>query len=591
MAAGVMPNLARLERSGSGGALLTETPPLSPLLWTTMMTGRSPLEHRILDFVQFDPRTGRKVPITSGERRVPAVWELANAAGRPSAVFGLWATYPAPESTSLVVTNAFVSARGALPRALEPAGAAAWAEPAREAARAGVDLAAMRELLPDLSEAEWGRATSVADPFAEVVPGLYQLMVQTEIVRRLTLAGLERQAWSLAVVYVEGTDTIGHLLAPFASPPLAGVSQDDARRFASVPERYFARIDRWIGELDELARRRGAVLMIASDHGFEWGEGRPRALSSAGSATAAQWHRKAGIYLLTGPGVAARPGHRGTAGVAQVAATLLALVGLGPTPEMAPALSEVGAIATLPRAPEIDLAESSQALPFADASGVADEEAVRKLRALGYLGGAVESPTLKRPHGTRTAASFSNEAQILERLGRLNEAADSYRKALEQEPDDLAARLNWSRLLFDSAKEPALSDRLLLEAFLGGVAEGEPQIAARSAAWRERGRSDRAQALLDAALAGAPRSALLRLGRGRLRIEQEDCRGAAADFAAAVEVDPERPGAWAALATARLCLGDRTAAREAFSRALALAPEREDLRRAMAALESADLRR
>ncbi|MEO7971987.1 MAG: alkaline phosphatase family protein, partial [Thermoanaerobaculia bacterium] len=53
MAAGRMPNLAKLTREGSGGVLLTEQPPLSPLLWTTMMTGRSPLEHRILDFVRF----------------------------------------------------------------------------------------------------------------------------------------------------------------------------------------------------------------------------------------------------------------------------------------------------------------------------------------------------------------------------------------------------------------------------------------------------------------------------------------------------------------------------------------------------------
>ncbi len=95
MAAGRMPNLARLEREGSGGVLVTEQPPLSPLFWTTMMTGRAPLEHRILDFVRFHPVTGRREPITSDERRVPAVWNIASEAGREVAVVGLWATFPA----------------------------------------------------------------------------------------------------------------------------------------------------------------------------------------------------------------------------------------------------------------------------------------------------------------------------------------------------------------------------------------------------------------------------------------------------------------------------------------------------------------
>ena len=109
---------------------------------------------------------------------------------------------------------------------------------------------------------------------------------------------------------------------------------------------------------------------------------------------------------------------------------------------------------------------------------------------------------------------------------------------------------------------------------------------ARAAAWRERGRLDRARSVLETAVAVAPANLPLRLFRGRTRIEQGDCRGAAADFAAAVKRDEGRAGSWAALATAHLCLGDRRAARWAFERAVALAPEREELRRALAAVDS-----
>src|SRR5581483_11922722 len=63
MARGVMPNLARMVHEGTSGFLTTEHPPLSPILWTTMMTGVSPLEHQILDFTRFNPVTGNKEPI------------------------------------------------------------------------------------------------------------------------------------------------------------------------------------------------------------------------------------------------------------------------------------------------------------------------------------------------------------------------------------------------------------------------------------------------------------------------------------------------------------------------------------------------
>src|SRR3954447_17350210 len=62
IAEGAMPELQRLVREGRRGPLVTEQPPLSPLLWTTMMTGVSPLEHRVLDFARLSPVDGRPEP-------------------------------------------------------------------------------------------------------------------------------------------------------------------------------------------------------------------------------------------------------------------------------------------------------------------------------------------------------------------------------------------------------------------------------------------------------------------------------------------------------------------------------------------------
>jgi tetratricopeptide (TPR) repeat protein len=101
MADGTMPRLAGIVKKGERRVLLTQHPPLSPLVWTSMMTGVSPLRHRILDFTRFDPVTRAQEPITSDERAVPAIWNMARAGGKRVLVFGMWATYPAEPGIAL----------------------------------------------------------------------------------------------------------------------------------------------------------------------------------------------------------------------------------------------------------------------------------------------------------------------------------------------------------------------------------------------------------------------------------------------------------------------------------------------------------
>jgi hypothetical protein len=105
IANGAMPNLAALVGEGTSGMLETIRPPLSPLIWTSMMTGVSPLDHGVLDFVQFDPATGAKEPITSSLRRAPAIWNMASSQGKRVASLGLWATYPAEAVNGTIVSD------------------------------------------------------------------------------------------------------------------------------------------------------------------------------------------------------------------------------------------------------------------------------------------------------------------------------------------------------------------------------------------------------------------------------------------------------------------------------------------------------
>jgi predicted AlkP superfamily phosphohydrolase/phosphomutase len=58
---GLLPNLARLREHGCSGTLRSVFPPLSPVAWTGVMTGKNSGKHGIFEFLEHghDPLHGR----------------------------------------------------------------------------------------------------------------------------------------------------------------------------------------------------------------------------------------------------------------------------------------------------------------------------------------------------------------------------------------------------------------------------------------------------------------------------------------------------------------------------------------------------
>ena len=312
IAEGVMPNLASLVREGQRGVLLTQYPPLSPLVWTTMMTGVSPLQHRVLDFTRFNPITRTLEPITSDERAVPAIWNMLASKGKRADVFGMWATYP-PESGVIITDRDSLHANG---------------------------------------------ATSAAGALERVAS-------ESEEIHKAATAAIARDRPDLAIVYFEGTVAVGHLVS----------GQD-----GEVPRRYFRRIDAMLGEYRELARRDGATLVLASDHGFDWrfeDDAHRPAESSTNSVTAAKWHRDEGIFLAWPR--APRMPHR---------------VG-----DICPLLLEMLALPS-------DVREYRRGYhPLAPSPAAGGNEELAKLTALGYIGAADATGRRKATLSTDASAT------------------------------------------------------------------------------------------------------------------------------------------------------------------------------------------
>ncbi len=592
IAEGAMPHLAALINEGRSGALATLHPSLSPLLWTTMMTGAPPLEHRILDFTRLNPYTGAREPITSDERAVPAIWNMASSAGKSVAVFGLWATHPAEPVRGLMVSDRMFppAGNGDAPAGVAyPADREAWVRRVIARAEGEVDMAVLRSYLPWLDEDEYRRLVARPEPYTHPASALRRILVETRVQHALATETMTRDRPDLTVVYLQGTDTIGHVFAPYVPPRRHGVSEDDVRRYGGVPALYFSEVDRLLGEYRALAASRGAVLMIASDHGFHWADERPEVDSGLRAATAGRWHRDDGIFVLWGAAITPAAG-RARGGIQQVCPTLLALLGL---PGDSRATAEPLPGVTIPGGPGADYRAGFHRPagdPGTNAPGLdgddAPAEALAKLRALGYIGAGEATTALDAAgraagdgRSTRTAGSHNTEGLILRESGDDAGAAAAFEHAIRIDPAHASSLWNLSDLLHAQSPEAGRVDDLLIRAVAAGLPDGTGRVVGRAVAHRRAGRPDRALALLDRALETLSGGPDLWLLRGRCRVETGNCSGALADFQRAARRDPGNALAHASSGLARLCLNDRRAALGDFHRSLAIDPDQPELRR------------
>jgi len=579
MTTGAMPNLASLVTESATGQLETLHPPLSPLVWTTMMTGVDPTRHGILDFVHLRPDTGEKEPITSSERRVPAIWNMASWAGKRVAVFGLWATYPAEAVNGLMVSDrmfTFLYDEDAPPAGVAfPPDREAWARGVADRARAAIDFDAVHSYLRSLTPSDYETATADTNPYSHPVSALHRILLETRVYHDLATEWIRTERPDLAVVYFQGTDSIGHIFAPFVPPKQPEVSAEDFARYKDVARQYFQLIDRMIGDYQELARAEKAALVIASDHGFMWGEGRPTTLSSFANATAAKWHRPQGMYLVWDPGVVAPSSRRGQAGAMQLCPTLQALLGL---PHATGGADTPFAGVSFASSATVNYTQyfAAPELPAAAPRNARDDaDRLAQLRALGYIGSAEPArvtPQGSGPDRTRSAGSYNNEGLVLKNQNRTEEAMAAFEKALKVEPKLASALWNLSDLLFANKRDLDRSDELLLLALDAGLPEAPRYVVGRAIGYDRAGQVDRSLKLLEPAARAHPDVPDFWLFAGRYRVETGQCDLAVQHFNRAVQLQPQNAAAYSARALGRICGGDRAGARADLQRALSLDP-------------------
>ena len=103
--AGKMPNMARIIEEGTIGNLATLYPELSPMLWTSIATGKRPFKHGILGFTEPEPQGAGIRPITNVSRKTKAIWNILSQAGKKCNIVGWWPSHPAEPINGVMISN------------------------------------------------------------------------------------------------------------------------------------------------------------------------------------------------------------------------------------------------------------------------------------------------------------------------------------------------------------------------------------------------------------------------------------------------------------------------------------------------------
>jgi len=399
-----LPNLQRLVTEGARATLHSTVSPIqpltnsasggmrSPVLWSTVITGREAKDHGILDMeVTFVPGLKEPLPFrlplhsdalsympsNAAMRRVQSLWQIYSEYGLEVGSVAWWPSWPIEDVNGFVVSDRYRGGHEAADRVV-PADL--------------VERYSLPELAADFSVGNIFvpcEGEQIADSF--VPPKVEKLFEFDNLAMVLGPRVAEQEEWDFLSIYVKGPDVVQHHFWEFHDPQLSS-----GMRLIEVGldpvEAVYRHVDDMLGSL-LAALDENTDLILISDHGAGpweeehgwildlWTKGKSRADWSGN-------HRIDGIMLLWGPDI--RPGTliEQPVHLVDAAPTALYLMGFPIARDMPgrPLLEAIDAAQVARRPPasiasyETEAQRSSFAVdPDLDASIEAE------LRSLGYL--------------------------------------------------------------------------------------------------------------------------------------------------------------------------------------------------------------
>jgi predicted AlkP superfamily phosphohydrolase/phosphomutase len=379
---GKLPNIARIIEGGARADFQSlEYGSKSPIIWTTIATGKGPQKHGIADFLE----NSDKAPLyNSNGWLARAVWDILGEAGYSVGVINWMVSWPAQPVNGYNVTDRIVFTErdgfDPIERTTYPEELLEELEPLQSAALDTPD----ETIAPLLNGDVWrtGEVPACRDA-ATTVRIIYS---NDQTVANVAEYLLEtRDQPDFFAVYLNGADVASHYFWGPMDPSTVDLVMPDEliEMCKDVIPRYYQRMDGIVGEI--LGRiDDDSTVILCSDHGFQ---GPVR--TKQGLRLGIWMHRPVGVFAASGPGIA-RGERPIDASVFDVTPTLLAMFGVPVGRDMDGfVLTDILDPDVLARRPveyidthERPKAEGGEDQPI---ESPVDDEIKERLKSLGYI--------------------------------------------------------------------------------------------------------------------------------------------------------------------------------------------------------------
>jgi len=297
IAAGRLPVLGRLLETGAWGELRSTLPPLSPVAWSSFLTGKNPGRHGIFGFEEIEiggagalpanphgqnERAARRAgydfrPVVAGRRGHRTLWRIASDHSRRIVALDIPFSYP-PEPVNGCLVAGYGAPTG--PGSVFTYPPSLRGDLARQFGEFTVAVPEMKAAPP--SEALFRKWDQILDNRARVAGHLVRAV-----------------DWDVFMIVLGVTDHIQHGTWTYYDPLHPNSRSPEGPQFREALFRYYEKADVFIGRLLDGAGE-PINIVILSDHGFgtTWrGQLTRRILVEAGWLRYRGWPRASAVMM------------------------------------------------------------------------------------------------------------------------------------------------------------------------------------------------------------------------------------------------------------------------------------------------------
>lgn len=301
MAKGQMPALKKIIDNGVYGNMSTMNPPYSPMLWTTVATGKTPDKHGILGFLEVMPDLKGVRPVTVNSRKSRALWNIFHNQGLKSNLVGWWPSFPAEPIDGVVVSDKFQKVskdpkmkNPILKGTIHPE---SLVKEIKDLRLFPYELteAHILPFIPNAGQIDQEKDKSL-ETFAKI-------MAENVSVHNAATNVMRTTEWDFMAIYYDLVDHFCHAFMKFHPPKLKQIPNHLFELYKDCVNSAYRFQDMMLERTMELVDE-DTTIIIMSDHGYESGNKRILNMPKYQAAPALE-HRQFGIFVAKGPNIKA----------------------------------------------------------------------------------------------------------------------------------------------------------------------------------------------------------------------------------------------------------------------------------------------